>query len=171
MWSIVVGSIVALISLLAAVLSLLSLRLNRDVFRESFRPVVTARVATEAAGNIAILYKLILENSGNRPAINIRLSVERNDLKRVLNPDCRVDLAEITNCFDEQYTIPILANGKSVSTAFGKTSAIGGECMWMPDSRFRITLTYHDLNSRQYKAENPLFIFCDLGFAGFHYGD
>jgi hypothetical protein len=171
MWPVVGASIATLISVLAAVISLLSLRLNRRLFRESFRPVVTARIATVAAGNIATLYKLVLENSGNRPAINIRLSVEANDLKRVLDPVCRLDVAEITNCFDEQYTIPILANGKSVSTAFGKTSAEGHECMWMPDSRFRITITYYDLSGRRYKEENPLFVFCDLGFAGFHYAD
>ena len=158
------------ISSLALAVSVYSLVFSRRSWLETYRPIVTARVSTEQGGNIAILYNLIVENTGNRPATNIRLNVDRDILQSVLNPSCILDTAEITNCFDPKYTIPILANERTTSTAFGKTSD-GRECMWIPDSCFPIAIIYGDLDGRNYRSELILCIRDDSGFAGFHYAD
>ncbi len=127
-------------------------------------------MTTEGAGNLAILYNLLVENTGNRPATDIQLQVDRDVLKSAMKPDCSLSTAEITNCFDPHYTIPVLGNGQSTLTAFGKTTD-KDDCMWIADSRFPITIKYSDLDERRYRSKVTLFIFDSTGFAGFHYAD
>src|SRR5437660_392132 len=136
MLPIIISSLAAAVSVLSFALSVLSFAFSRRSWLETYRPIITARVSTASGGNIAILYNLIVENTGNRPAANIRLDVGPKILRAALKPACTVPTTEITNCFDPHYTIPVLANGKSTSTAFGKTSN-DSECMWIADSRLQ----------------------------------
>jgi hypothetical protein len=157
-----------IISSLALAVSTLSFVFSRRSWLETYRPIITARVSSASSGNIAILYNLIVENTGNRPAANIRLGVDPKILRAALKPGCTIPTTEITNCFDQDYTIPVLANDRSTSTAFGKTSN-DSECMWIADSRLPITITYDDLRGRQYRSKVTLCVRDDGGFAGFYY--
>ena len=159
-----------LISSLALAVSVLSLVFSRRSWLETYRPIITARVSTAAGGNIAVLYNLVVENTGNRPAINIRLNVDPKILRAALKPSCTVPTTPITNCFDPDYTILVLANGRSTSTGFGKTSN-DSECMWIVDSRLPVMITYGDLEGREYRSKITLRVRDDGGFAGFHYGE
>lgn len=159
-----------IVSILALCISAVSFAFSRRSWRETYRPIITVRVATAQSGNVASLYNLVVENTGNRPAKDIHLEVDPAVLKTALNPACTLPLTDIQNCFDPQYTIPILANGKSVSTAFGR-STLDSERTWIYKSRFPIKVKYSDLEGRPYCSEMTLFIFWETGFAGFAYCD
>jgi hypothetical protein len=158
------------ISCLALTVSVISLIVGRRSWLETYRPIITARVSTKSGGNVAILYNLIIENTGNRPATDIRLNVDQKVLHAALKPLCSVPTTQIRNCFDPHYTIPILANDRSTSTAFGKTSN-DSECMWIADSHLPVTITYSDLEGRKYCSKVTLCVRDDGGFAGFYYAD
>jgi hypothetical protein len=165
------GSVIATIaSILALAVSVVSLSFARRSWRETYRPIVTARVRTQAGGNVAILYDLVVENTGNRPATNVRLVVDPRDLKRAMKPGKEIYAEFIKNCFEPKYAIPVLANGQSVSSAFGKTSE-DAESNWIPFSRIPIVVHYDDLEGKKYQSKVTLFVFYTAGFAGAHYAD
>lgn len=160
------GSLI--LSSAAVILSIVSLMLSHRTWRETYRPIVTARVKTHAGGNVAILFSLIVENTGNRPAINVRLSVDATTLKAAMPPECTIDPGPINKCFDPHWAIPILANGRETSNYFGKTCE-GDECQWVPEARFPVTIRYDDLDGHAYESRVDLFIADTDGFAGSHY--
>jgi len=154
------------VSIAALFLSLLSFYFARKSWRETNRPLITARVTSLGmGGNVSIPLTLLVENSGNRPAKDISLTVDRHTLERFLIGDKANGLREqIELCFSSEGVIPILANGKSISNSFG----ILGDTehrTWEGRCRFEIEICYQDLDGRVFKHRNPLRIGEDSGFA------
>jgi hypothetical protein len=133
--------------------------------------VVIARVTTEAGGNQGILYNLLVENTGSRPAKNIRLRVAPEDLDRALRAGQTGLREAVEACFDATTSIPILANGRCITSSFGSTGVESQDPTWIQDSEFNITLLYDDLEGRRYEHVITLRIADDSGFAGFSWGD
>jgi hypothetical protein len=72
----------------AFLVSLLSFYFSIKSWRESNRPLVTARVSSRGmGGNMAIPLSILVENTGNRPAKNIRLTVDSAILEGFLIGD------------------------------------------------------------------------------------
>lgn len=61
-------------SVVALIVSVLSFYFSIKSWRESNRPLVTARVSNKSAGNVAASLILVVQNTGNRPAKNVTLS-------------------------------------------------------------------------------------------------
>jgi hypothetical protein len=113
---------------------------------------------------------LVVENTGNRPAKNVRLAVDDNVLNNALAVKTGDTLRKhVERCFSDDGVIPVLANGRSVSNGFGFLSA--DDPTWKVQSRFEINVSYEDLDGRSYAHTNPLLIADDAGFAGGHWGD
>lgn len=160
-----------LVAAAALIVSVFSFYFSIKSWRESNRPLVTARVTAFDGGELGTALNIVVENTGNRPAKNVRLTVNRKDLEAALvnNPDDPLrKRAEI--CFSERGVIPVLANGKSVSNDFGWLSG-DSKSTWTGDRRFNIEVTYEDLDGRNYKHANPLLIADDKGFAGSFWSD
>ena len=155
---------------------------SRKSWSDTYRPIVTVRVATQTSGNIATTLNLIVENFGNRPALNIKLSVDSNKLKSALlkNPDDS-DRKAIERCFSDETIIPMLANGQSISNSFGRlnvqydTSTLAGKLNdhkyrkqsdWKANTRLDITIKYENLEGKSYKDKMPILIATDQCFAG-----
>jgi hypothetical protein len=151
----------------ALIVSIFSFYFSIKSWRESNRPIVTVRVTTNSGGNVGSALDLIVENTGNRPAKNIKLSIEPENLKSALLVNAHEQLKEqIKNCFSDRGIIPMLANGKSVSNSFGFLSRGQEQEDWVRNSRFDISVSYEDVDSRKYKHQNPILIADDKGFAG-----
>lgn len=155
------------IATVAMVVSLVSFYFSRKSWKASNRPLVTARVTSFGmAGNVAILLSLLVENTGNRPAKNIQLSVEAETLDPLFVADESHTLRkQVETCFSDEGIIPILANGKSISNSFGMLSD-DHNCTWRGRVRFDIQVFYQDLDGREFHHTNPLFTADDSGFAG-----
>jgi len=151
--------------------SALSLYYARRAWLDSTRPVVIARVTTEAGGNQAILYNLLVENTGSRPAKNVRLRVAPADLDRALRTGPTGLRDAVEACFAPTTSIPVLANGRSITSSFGSTGVESQDPTWIPDSEVNIKLLYDDLEGRHYEHAITLRIADDSGFAGFSWGD
>src|SRR4051812_28354436 len=87
----------------ALVVSLISFYFARKSWRESNRPLVVARIVTHSGGNVGTTLDLLVENTGNRPAKNIRLTVDPEALKTALAPNASDShKKQVDNCFSER---------------------------------------------------------------------
>jgi hypothetical protein len=171
-----------IISLGSILISVVSLYFSRKSWSDTYRPIVTVRVATQTSGNVSVTLNLVVENFGNRPAKNIKLSVDSNKLKSALlkNSD-NSDRRLIERCFADETVIPMLANTQSISNSFGcinipyETSSFAGKSWeekygqqsdWKPYTRLDIQINYEGLNGKLYKDKMPILIASDQCFAG-----
>ncbi len=151
----------------ALVVSLLSFYFSIKSWREAHRPLVTARVTSFGmGGNVAIPLNLMVENTGNRPAKNIRLRVDTTTLDSLFIANNTNTLRkQVEACFSDEGEIPILANSKAVSNSFGVLSD-DDNCTWKGRFRFEIVISYQDSDDRKFHHRMNLFTADDSGFAG-----
>jgi len=176
-----------IISILALIISFTSVYINRKNWAETYRPIVTVRVTTKSSGNVGATLNLVVENHGNRPAKNIKLSVNLNKLESVLLKDKdNVDRQAIERCFANKTIIPVLGNGQSTSNSFGfllieydTSSSLGvfwenqhgQKSDWKQNVRLDIRVEYNDLNNKSYRDTMPILIANNQGFAGSAWGE
>ena len=155
----------------ALIVSILSFYFSIKSWRESNRPLITVRTTSfGSGGNVGTPLSLLVENTGNRPAKNIRLAVESVALESALVAKPGDTLRKhVESCFSDRGIIPVLANGKSVSNGFGFLSA--DDPTWKAHARFEIDVSYEDLDDTRYKHKVPLLVADDAGFAGGHWAD
>jgi hypothetical protein len=154
-------------SVAALVVSVLSFYFSIKSWRESNRPLVTARVSNKSGGNVGAALTLVVQNTGNRPAKNIALSVDKKELEAALLPTIDPVVRKyIEQIFTDRGVIPILENGRSASNGFGFLRRGDDQLDWRRLARFNVVISYEDLDGRKYKHINPLLIADDRGFAG-----
>ncbi len=157
-----------IISILAIGISLASLYFARRSWMQSNRPIVTAVIAPLASGNVSTVFNLIVSNTGNRPATNIRLHAKPEEIDKLIVPSAEGDRRqEIHNCFDAESKIAILKNGEELSTAFGQVKHPNAMGQWLRyGAGITIEITYNDLEGRNYKSRLPLKVYAREGFGG-----
>lgn len=181
-WKTIITIITIGITIGSFFISVCSFYFSRKSWSDTYRPIVTVRVATHTSGDITSTLNLVVENFGNRPAKNIRLLVDFNELKSALLKDKEhSDRKAIERCFSDETIIPMLANGQSISNSFGclnipyETSTYAGkfhdsqyrkQSDWKPDTRLDITIKYENLNGKSYKDKMPILVTTDKCFAG-----
>ena len=133
---------------------------------QSNRPIISALVETYSSGNIATCYNLTIINSGNRPAINIKLTINDYQKFKECTDNKNEEIIEpIVRCFNRNAIIPLLVNGDKISNWFGTTSVKKEENTWKYGSSFPISITYGDLEDRKYKSKLVLYIKNSKAFA------
>lgn len=133
----------------------------------SLRPIVTARVTTHSAGNVATAFDLLVHNSGNSPAKNIKLRVNEAEVERAFSDSISENWKRsIQRCFSEEATIPVLENGQSKTNSFGAFGSRPQDTTWKIGSIINVQVTYEDLGGNPYSHDIPLKIADDKGFAG-----
>ncbi|OEZ56022.1 hypothetical protein JAB5_42990 [Janthinobacterium sp. HH103] len=160
-----------LMSASALIVSLCSLWISRRNWLQSNRPIISATVETYAGGNESIAYNLVVTNTGNRPAVSVRLFVSTDGAEKCMAPwvekfkGSSTTYAHVLRCFSEKGEIPLLANGKSMTNSFGYTRG-DEETFWHYGSTLRITIRYWDLDGRKYIVHQPIRIKDSEAFAG-----
>ena len=154
-------------SVAALIVSVLSFYFSIKSWRESNRPIVTARVGNKSGGNVGASLILVVQNTGNRPAKNIALTVEVKELEAALLPTIDPTVKKyIEHIFTDRGVIPILENGRSASNGLGFLRTGDDQVDWKRLARLNVVISYEDLDGRKYKHTNPLLIADDRGFAG-----
>jgi len=157
-----------IISILAIGISLASLYFARRSWMQSNRPIVTAFIATRASGNVAAVFDLVVANTGNRPATNVRITAKPEDIEKLIHLKAKEEQRKsIHDCFDNESKIAILKNGEELSTAFGSVShATSKDQSLNYGAEISIEITYNDLEGRKYKSILPLRVYAREGFGG-----
>jgi hypothetical protein len=110
-------------SVAALIVSALSFYFSIKSWRESNRPLVTARVRNKLGGNVGASLMLVVQNTGNRPAKNVALSVDMKELEAAMIPTINPMAKKfIEQIFSDRGVIPILENGCSASNLYGVSS-------------------------------------------------
>ncbi len=166
--------------MVAVVVSLISLAFSVFSWRESHRPIVTARLRVrEESGNAGAALELIVENTGNRPAVNIRLTADPEALNETfLAPKGDPLRKDIEYCLSGEPFIPCLDPGKAVTNAFGAfqdKDLTGEDSTWVYKSTFDIEITYSGMKERwwpprTYTTVVPIWIVDNTGFALGYWG-
>ena len=152
-------------SFLAIIISILSYLFTKRSWYETYRPIVTARIETNDSGNVSAAFDIVVYNTGNRPAVNIRLRADKEVLEKAIEENGpEVLKKEIHACFSDEATIPLLQSGNSISNAFGMTGR--NESTIKYGSRIPISIEYNDLNKRKYKTKQILIYRDTTFFAG-----
>ncbi len=68
----------------AVAVSLGSLYFTRRFWLQSNRPIITAAVVEYASGNMGAVFNLIVSNTGNRPATNVRLKAKSREIDKLI---------------------------------------------------------------------------------------
>lgn len=161
-----VGIIVAAASLLVAISSL---TLTWRLWRKTNRPILTAWIASATGGNEGIALNIVLENSGNRPAKEIRLVATENQVLAALDRLRETEIpGDARHCFFNDKQIPVLANGKRMTNAFGYLGSKPGA--WRSGAVIPFVIEYKGLENERYRTKMNLILVDDNGFAQTSWG-
>lgn len=164
------GSIDTLVAYIALVVSFMSLLLSVHFWRKSFRPIVTAMVKTHAGGDEAILYNLVLLNSGTIPAKRIRITADPTSLAMALGSDATLENRNRwLGCFEQEVSVPVLHNGDKISCSFGTTKGIDAG-FWKYKSTVKVNIIYQGWFGSEYEEQQELQILDSKSFTGYSWG-
>jgi hypothetical protein len=157
-----------LISAFAIGISLASLYFARRSWMQSNRPIVTALIAEHASGNMGAVFNLIVSNTGNRPATNVRLHAKQADINKLIAPSAGDEKRKpIHACFGDDSMISVLKNGEELTTAFGSISQPSSKDQCLNyGAEITIEITYNDLEGKLYKSKVPIKVHARQGFGG-----
>lgn len=152
-----------IVSMISASISCISLIFATLSWRQANRPIISVRITTESSGNSGVALNIIVENTGNRPARDIHFTASEAEVKTALSsPDTEIPI-DARRCFFKGISIPVLANGRTVSNSFGHLGQQAGS--WRPGAEIPIKVKYRDLGSRCFKSRMRLLLADDAGFA------
>lgn len=160
-------SVDTLIAGVALIVSLASLGTSIFSWRRAFRPLVTASVKTHQAGNEAIVYDLVLLNSGQIPARDITISTDSSLLDAALGEDASADnKRKWLACFESDRKIHILHNGDRTSCSFGTTKGKTGG-FWRYKASIPVEIAYSGWFGKKYTEKHEIQIIDSDSFTGF----
>ena len=146
------------VSLAALVVSIIVLLINVKFWKEANRPIVVARTIPLKSKSMEV--KLLLINSGNRPAKKVVLSpLSREDLKKRYSdqdfPTREQELKSVESCFSS--TVATIPNGETLSAPFGSVTQSDTPGIWKDDPTWlEVRIEYYDVDGRKFKDDQPL---------------
>lgn len=131
---------------------------------------MTAMVKTHGGGSEAIVYNLVLLNSGTIPAKRVRISVDEASLAEALGLEATPkNKSRWLACFEAESLIPILHNGDRVSCSFGTTK--GGDAgFWKYKSVITVNIAYLGWFGSAYEERQDLRILDSESFTRYSWG-
>lgn len=158
-----------LVSLLALAVAAASLGFARREWHASNRPLVSAFIEVHDAGNRASTFDLVIANTGNRPATDIKLMTDPERLATIFAENVSSQrLERVTRIFDRPQSLVLLRNGEQLSTSFGAVTHPDDNQPWLKHGALlRIQIYYADLEGRRrYQSNLVLRIGPRDGFGG-----
>jgi hypothetical protein len=156
------------IALVALVVSIIALLVSIFFWRRSFRPIISVKVKTNTAGNARILYDLVIVNSGQLPARDIRIEASEADLENAFGVAASEERkSQVLSCFNSP--IEVLQNGDKTSGEFGDTAA-NDTGFWKYGSRISVTVRYRGWFGTPYVEFQNLKVADTTSFTPHHWG-
>jgi hypothetical protein len=153
-------------SVAAIIVSLASLYFARKSWMRSNRPIVTAYLAEFAIGNISSPFNLVVVNTGNRPALNVRMICEPEELLKLVDDRDTHSLEHFVSTFSKEARLSVLKNGEEITTWFGMITKDPMRATLRHGSSGKITIAYSDLDGNDYSHDLELYVWARSGFGG-----
>lgn len=161
-WNVDAAKLAIGISVLSAAVALVSVCFAIYSWQDANRPLVSVQVATAEGGNNAISLNLVVENTGNRPAKNIRIVAKQTDVLAALDKLGSMP-TDAHRIFYSGVSIPLLIHGRQVTNAFGHLGNEPGA--WRSGAVIPVKVIYGGLGWRCYCSSLRLLLADDAGFA------
>ncbi|MDH1869224.1 MULTISPECIES: hypothetical protein [Pseudomonadaceae] len=155
------------ISITSVLISLASVTFAMNSWHRTNRPIISARITTAVGGEVNTALNIVVENTGNRPAKSIKLIAKRSDVLGAMREKSQIVPIDAEHCFFEHKIIPVLANGKAASNAFG---SIGEDGEWEAGAKIPLEIEYFSFEGKRYTEEMALLLVDDAGFAQTFWG-
>ena len=156
-------------SVIAILISFWSVYYTKRFWLESNRPIVSAVIELQIRGIGLASWNLVIYNSGNRPATNIRLEAKKEDIDAIISTGAdESHKVAIYKIFSPDTYIALLLESKSAKTAFFSFSNEAGspEDIVKYEGKLPIRIKYSDIEKRQYVSSITLYIRDNDGFGG-----
>jgi hypothetical protein len=155
-------------SVAAFAVSVVSIYFTRVNWLQSNRPIVTAFVIEHEPDGEASAFNLVIANTGNRPAVQVRMHATEREIRALLEDNVSVKYYEmIASNFSKDSEIPLLRNGEELSTSFGAYLGNSSTGAWLKyGAETEIVIAYQDLDGRRYRSRQPVKIYARAGFGG-----
>jgi len=86
-----------------ALVAVLGIFNTRSLWKQTNRPIVSAFVETNSSGNIATMFNLIIANTGNRPAIDVKLTIDnKEEFTECIENSEHIMIKSIFRCFEDE---------------------------------------------------------------------
>lgn len=156
------------ISIIALLLSFLSIYTTVKLWFLENRPIVTAEITEESSGVGTALLNLTIYNSGNRPATNIYFEAEKENINKIISQSAKKEhIKEIDFIFSKSAIIPLLLNGDQTKTAFFSFSNNQKDAdILLCNSSLPIKVYYSDNTGKKYTSSITILIKDKKGFGG-----
>lgn len=152
-----------IVSGISALIAISSLAFAVKSWHRTNRPIISVRITTVKGGNVNITLNIVVENTGNRPAKEITLVADKAAVLAALKDISSQEIPlDAQHCFFAGKTIPVLANGKSATNAFG---VIGTDGDWEAGARIPLLIEYRSFEGKRYSEKLDLLLADDAGFA------
>ncbi len=161
-------------SFLAICISFFSFYSTRRFWFLTNRPIVTAEIVEKFSGVGTAAFDLVVYNSGNRPAVNIKLYSEKQDIENILSKNItQKDKEEVFDVFSTKNKIALLLNNKNAKTAFFSFSekAHSDSDILIYEAELPIVISYSDIDGNEYSTSISLYIRESEGFGGSVWGE
>jgi len=156
-------------SVIAIIVAFWSVYYSRYFWIEDNRPIVTAEIVECASGVGVACFNLVVYNSGSRPAVDIRLEAEKEDVEKILSEGATEhDRTQIHNIFSGNPKIQLLLNGKDTLTAFSSFSNQKGSQAdnLKYEGELSVKIKYSGIDGKKYISKVPLRVRGSKGFGG-----
>lgn len=159
-------------AVLAVLISISALCTTIVIWKQTYRPIVTAQIVTKHSTQNGFAYSIHVYNTGTRPAVDIRLSASVTEIQKIIVETISAPmLNELAAVFSDHGLIPILHPGTNVCNGFGHNSVNRQSAALIYNSILPIIITYKDLFGRSFIVKQRLFIKDSTWFAGSGWGD
>ncbi|HCR1218442.1 TPA: hypothetical protein ONA18_004148 [Pseudomonas aeruginosa] len=152
------------IAIISATIAFTSMCVTVWLWQRTNRPILSARVTAVAGGNEGIALNILVENTGNRPAKEISIKADEHRVLNALVDSSNGDApTDARRCLLEERMIPVIANGRTVSNAFGHLGNNPGA--WQSGAVIPVVIRYRSLEGQRYTGKMNLLLADDAGFA------
>jgi hypothetical protein len=156
------------ISVTALLISISSFAFAIKSWHQSNRPIIVAYIEEHTMGVNGATFNLVLSNTGNRPAVNIKLKARKDNIEKIFEEKIdEVTKEGIFNCFKEESEVALLKNNTSITTFFGSFEGCYPNRTGLKyESWLPIEIKYKDLLAKKYTEKIPLRVRGLKGFGG-----
>lgn len=136
----------------------------RNFQKQNHRPIISAFIRIKKSTNTHNAIELVIKNSGNCPATEIKIVANKHQIYRCIHKSFEDEnqyLENILYILSEKFLNPLLIDGEEDGVDFFYSTDswdVNEKCIWKRRSSLSISIFYKDLNRNKYRASQTLLI-------------
>ncbi|MGD1905605.1 MAG: hypothetical protein ACFB0C_06370 [Leptolyngbyaceae cyanobacterium] len=153
-----------LATIIIACVALFNVFTIREFQKQNHRPILSIFIRTKKSTNTHDEVELVVKNSGNLPATEIRLVADEQQVLHCVHESAKDKnpyLDDILYILGGKSLNPLIVNGEEDMVEFYRSTgswALSEKDIWKRKSSFPVKICYKDLNKYKYHSRQTLVI-------------